>query len=159
MQEEITQKTFALIIRTSKLTEGVLEQAIKNYLQAQKQRQTQPKRGKQSVKELIGQNAGVSNLEITSGTFRCFEQVARKYRVDFAVKKDRTIEPPKYLIFFKGRDADVFTQVFKEFIKENEKRKNRVSVRKKLKQIKQVMGKETNRERVKEQENDRGLLR
>lgn len=87
LQEEITQKTFALMIRTSKLTEGVLEQAIKNYLQAQKQRQTQPKRGKQSVKELIGQNAGVSNLEITSGNLRCFEQVARKYRVDFAVKK------------------------------------------------------------------------
>lgn len=63
------------------------------------------------------------------------------------------------MIFFKGRDADVFTQVFKEFIKENEKRKNRVSVRKKLKQIKQAMGKETNRERVKEQENDWGLLR
>lgn len=159
MQEEVTQKTLALIIRTSKLTEGVLEQAIKNYLQAQKQKQAQPKRGKQSVKELIGQNAGVSNLEIKSGNLRCFEQVARNYRVDFAVKKDRTTEPPKYLIFFKGRDADAFTQVFKEFIKENEKRKNRVSVRKKLKQIKQVMGKEANRERVKEQENDRGLLR
>lgn len=147
------------MIRTSKLTEGVLEQAIKNYLEAQKQRQMQPKRGKQRIKELIGQNAGVSNLEITSGNLRCFEQVARKYRVDFAVKKDRTTEPPKYLIFFKGRDADAFTQVFKEFIKENEKRKNRVSVRKKLTKIKQVMGKEANRERVKEQEKNQGLFR
>lgn len=159
MQEEITQKTLALIIRTSKLTEGVLEQAVKHYLKAQTQKHHQPKRGKQSIKELIGQNAGASNLEITNENLRCFERVAKKYRVDFAVKKDKTTEPPKYLIFFKGRDADVFTQVFKEFVKQNEKKKNRISVKKKLAQRKQVVGKEANRERVKEHQKDRGQLR
>ena len=146
------------MIRTSKLTEGVLEQAVKQYLKAQTQKQQQSKRGKQSVKELIGQNVGVSNLEITSGNLHCFERVAKKYRVDFAVKKDKTTEPPKYLIFFKGRDADVFTQVFKEFVKQNEKKQNRISIRKKLIQKRQV-GKEVHRERVKEHQKDREPLR
>lgn len=27
------------------------------------------------------------------------------------------MEPPKYMVFFKGKDADVITQAFKEFVK------------------------------------------
>lgn len=41
--------------------------------------------------------------------------MARKYGVDFAVKKDRTVQPSKYLVFFKARDADALTAAFKEF--------------------------------------------
>ena len=33
------------------------------------------------------------------------------------MKKDKTVEPPKYMVFFKGKDADVITQAFKEFVK------------------------------------------
>ena len=33
------------------------------------------------------------------------------------MKKDKTTEPPKYMVFFKGKDADVITQAFKEFMK------------------------------------------
>ena len=65
--------------------------------------------GKQTVKQLIGQNQGVSNIEITDPSIREFEKIARKYGVDYAVKKDRSSSPPKYLIFFKGRDADALT--------------------------------------------------
>ncbi|MCI9305748.1 MAG: alcohol dehydrogenase catalytic domain-containing protein, partial [Lachnospiraceae bacterium] len=34
-------------------------------------------------------------------------ELAKKYNVDFAVKKDKTVAPPKYMVFFKGKDADV----------------------------------------------------
>ena len=71
--------------------------------------------GKQTVKQLIGQNQGVSNIEITDSNIKSFERVARKYGVDFAVKKDRSVSPPKYLVFFKGRDADALTAAFKEY--------------------------------------------
>ena len=66
---------------------------------------------------------GVSSIEVTDSNIKSFERVARKYNVDFAVKKDRGREPPKYLVFFKGRDADVLSQAFKEFVYGNEKRK------------------------------------
>jgi hypothetical protein len=56
--------------------------------------------GKQTVKELIGQNAGVSNIEITDKNIKSFEQVARKYGVDYALKKDTTGEKPEYLVFW-----------------------------------------------------------
>ena len=58
---------------------------------------------------------GVSSIEITDKNIKAFEKVARKYGVDFAVKKDKTVIPPKWLVFFKGRDADVVTSAFKEF--------------------------------------------
>ena len=71
--------------------------------------------GKQTVKELIGQNQGVSNIEITEKNIKGFDRVARKYGVDYAVKKDTSGEIPKYLVFFKARDADALTAAFTEF--------------------------------------------
>ena len=35
--------------------------------------------------------------------------------MDYAIKKDITENPPKYLVFFKARDADVLTQALKEY--------------------------------------------
>ena len=46
---------------------------------------------------------------------QAFEQTAKKYGIDCALKKDSTETPPRYLVFFKGRDADALTAAFKEF--------------------------------------------
>ena len=50
-------------------------------------------KGKQTVKQLVGQNQGVSNIEITDPSIKEFEKIARKYGVDYAVKKDRSTSP------------------------------------------------------------------
>ena len=159
VQEETTQKTIAFVVKTTKLTTDVLEKMILLYLENQKQKGHQQKQGKMTVQELVGQNAGVSNIEITENNIRSFERVAKKYRVDFAVKKDKTTQPPRYLVFFKGRDADVLTQAFKEFVHANETKKSRtrVSVKEKLKQFREVLSQKKERERVKEQKRYREL--
>ena len=64
------------------------------------------------MKQLIGQNQGVSNIEINDPSIRDFERIARKYGVDYAKRPQRL--PPKYLIFFKARDADAGTAAFTE---------------------------------------------
>ena len=99
---------------------------------------------------------GVSSIEVTDGNIKSFERVARKYNVDFAVKKDKTTEPPKYLVFFKGRDADAVAQAFKEFVYGNEKKNSRTSVRQKLKHFRDVVSKDQNKERSREKNKDRG---
>jgi len=71
--------------------------------------------GKQTVKQITRQGVGVANIEISDKNIRAFESTARKYGVDFAVKKDVSENPPKWLVFFKGRDADAITAAFKEF--------------------------------------------
>lgn len=155
MQEEVTQKTIALVFKSSRLTADVLKKAMKMYLEHQKHRK-QAAHGKISVKDLVGQGMGASSIEITDNNIKSFERVARKYNVDFAVKKDKTAQPPKYMVFFKGKDADVITQAFKEFVKVNEKKQTRVSVKEKLAEFRERLGKDKNRERAREHMKDRG---
>ena len=117
LQEEITNKAVTLIIDGAKVTERTLERAIEKFLAAQKNKQAKPKIycGKQSLKQLAGQNAGLANIEITDQNIRAFTSVAKKYHIDFALKKDNTAEHPRYLVFFKSRDADAMTAAFQEF--------------------------------------------
>ena len=121
-QDQINEKNIALIIKGGKLTGKLLAKAIKAYLDESKkasQQKPQPKNyngeGKQTVKQLTRQGQGVTNIEISDKNIKSFEGIARKYGVDFAVKKDRSEMPPKWLVFFKGRDADVMTAAFKEY--------------------------------------------
>ena len=155
MQEEVTQKTIALVFKSSRLTADVLRKAMKMYLEHRKQGK-QASHGKISVKDLVGQGMGASSIEVTDNNIKSFERVARKYNVDFAVKKDKTVEPPKYMVFFKGKDADVITQAFREFVKVNEKKHNRISVKEKLAEFQKILAKDKNRERAREHQKDRG---
>ena len=133
----------------------MLKKAMKMYLEHRKQGK-QASHGKISVKDLVGQGMGASSIEVTDNNIKSFEKVARKYNVDFAVKKDKTAFPPKYMVFFKGKDADVITQAFKEFVKVNEKRHSRISVKEKLAEFREQLGKDKNRERAREHQKDRG---
>ena len=148
MQEEVTQKTIALVFKSSRLTADVLKKAMKMYLEHRKQGK-QASHGKMSVKDLVGQGMGASGIEVTDNNIKSFERVARKYNVDFAVKKDKTVAPPKYMVFFKGKDADVITQAFKEFVKVNEKKHNRISVKEKLAEFREQLGKNRHEEEKK----------
>ncbi|WP_251316615.1 PcfB family protein [Flintibacter muris] len=132
MQDEINEKTVALYIKTGKLTAEVLQKAIKKLLsQAKKEldRQAIP-HGKQTLKQLMKQNTGVSNIEITKDNIKAFESTAKKYGIDFALKKDATETPPRYLVFFKGRDADALTAAFKEFSAKKLTQDKKPSIRK-----------------------------
>ena len=115
MQDEVNEKTIALYIKTGKLTAQTLQKAMKAILSKGKKELSKPPQGKQSLKQLMKQNAGVSNIEITKDNIKAFESTAKKYGIDFALKKDTTETPPRYLVFFKGRDADALTAAFKEF--------------------------------------------
>jgi hypothetical protein len=143
LQEEVDNRTVTLMISTTKLTSKVLEKAVEKYLNHRKAKKADKSHskpcGKQTLKELIKQNAGVSNIEITEDNIKGFDRVARKYGVDYAVKKvvpDDKTEPIKFLVFFKARDADALTQAFDEFVKKKQKDKNKTSVLDKLKKLK-----------------------
>ena len=116
--DQISEKNVALIVKGGKLTGKLLAKAMKAFLDKGK-KMAQPKsmngKGKQTVKQLTHQGVGVSNIEISDKNIKAFESVARKYGVDFALTKDSTETPPKWLVFFKGRDADAITAAFKEF--------------------------------------------
>ncbi len=130
MQDEVNEKTIALYIKTGKLTAQTLQKAMKAILSKGKKQLAKPPQGKQSLKQLMKQNAGVSNIEITKDNIKAFESTAKKYGIDFVLKKDTTKSPPRYLVFFKGRDADALTAAFKEFSAKKLTQDRKPSIRK-----------------------------
>ena len=97
-------------------------------------------KGKQSVKQLTRQGQGVNTMEIDDENLRQFERVARKYGVDYAVRKDVTADTPRFLVFFKGRDADAIMAALKEFSSTKELKSERPSLLQKLREIVPVVG-------------------
>ena len=158
MQDEINEKVVALSVKGAKLTAEMLQKAIKAMLaQAKKQQEKQP-HGKQTLKQLAKQNAGLSNIEITEGNIKAFEQTAKKYGIDFALKKDSTETPPRYLVFFKGRDADALTAAFKEFSAKKLTQEQKPSIRKVLSDFKEKAA-ALNSQRAQVKNKDRGIER
>lgn len=158
MEEEVTQKTIALAIRTTKLTADVLRTALQKFIIAQRQKHHNPyKQGKQTVRQLVKQNAGVSNIEIADTNIKSFEHIARKYGIDYALKKDTSVTPPRYLVFFKGRDTDVLNQAFKEYVGKKMKQHDKPSIMERLTHFKDIIAKGKNRERSREHQKDRGI--
>ena len=62
MQEEIEQKSFNLMISTTKLSARTVLRAVKAALRLYQSKTSQ---GKQSVRTLLRQNRGVSSVEIS----------------------------------------------------------------------------------------------
>ena len=166
MQEEVSKKTVRFAWQGTKVTARLLWKALlafkrhheKNKIAKEVKKNT-PKKGKQSVKQLVGQGQGVSAMDIGDSGIRDFKRIANKYGVDFAITKDKTVEPPKYTVFFKAKDADAITAVLKEYAAKQTKRKKtqqkqRPSILQKLKKFKEIVAKTARqpKERRKEQE-------
>ena len=87
MQEEVENRTVTLVISATKLTGRVLKAAVAKFLAHQKAKIAEKKRagpvkptGKQTVKQLVGQNQGVANyqgLEALHLPTKCYNPLSR----------------------------------------------------------------------------------
>ena len=161
MQEEIENRTVNLAISTTKLpARGIIRLAAKGlaYIK-RKSREAALKNekpdGRQTIQQLIGQNQGVTNIDISQTDLKGFEKYARKYGVDYAITKDKSVFPPKYLVFFKARDADAMTAAFNAYSAEVLAKSKRPSTLSKLHKlidaVKSIPTKVTSRDKQREQ--------
>lgn len=172
MQDEVNTRVVALAIRTgsqsARITASVLKAAMRKYLEAESQRKQQRaaqktaqkarssvRRGRQTVGQLMEQNQGLTNIEITDRNIKSFERVANKYNIDYALKKDKSMDPPRYLVFFKARDVDVMTAAFKEYSGKELLKSKKPSITKALAKAQQK-AQAQNRQREKVKQKDRG---
>lgn len=136
MQEEVEQRSLTLAVNTTKMSGRIMKEAISKYLAHRKNvKDGVHYCGKQTVKQLVGQNQGVSNVELTDSDAKGFERIARHYGVDYAVKKVKG-ENARYLIFFKSRDADALQAALSEYAEKKVKTQERPSIIAKLKDLK-----------------------
>lgn len=158
MQEEVTQKTIAFSIKSAKLTIQVLQAAARKFLETQNKGKTKLHHGQQSLKQLKKHGAALSNIEITDANIGLFKPCAKKYGVDFTLRKDATTQPPHYVVIFKSKDADNLEQAFREFTAKTLSKEQRPSIRKVLSAMKQKTAEQT-KQRAKEKIRERGLER
>lgn len=161
MQEEIENRTVNLAISTTKLTaRGIIRLAAKGlaYIKRKSReaaRKNEKPDGRQTIQQLIGQNQGVTNIDISQTDLKGFEKYARKYGVDYAITKDKSVFPPKYLVFFKARDADAMTAAFNAYSAEVLAKSKRPSTLSKLHKlidaVKSIPTKVTSRDKQREQ--------
>lgn len=115
MQEEIEQKSVTLMINGTKFSLRTLKSAALKLL-AHRQNPSAPgvkHHGRQTVRQLVGQNQGVSNIELSGQDLKEFQRITRRYGVDYAIRKVGG-DKPRVLVFFKARDSDALTAALKE---------------------------------------------
>lgn len=152
MQEEIEQKSFNIMISTTKLSARTVLRAVKAAFRLYQSKTSQ---GKQSVRTLLRQNRGVSSVEISKTGIRGLERYAKKYGIDYAIQKDLSCKPPRYLVYFKAQDTDALSAAFKEYSASVLDKTKRPSVLAKLHDLAQSVANLPDKVRHKQEE--RGL--
>lgn len=170
MQDEISEKMIALCINGGKISARILKETLEKALadmerssqqqerynasKKQKEKKQTVNHGKQSLKKLAGNGVQLSNIEVTDGNIKSFAKCARKYNVDYSIKKDKSVSPPRYFVFFRAKDVDTLTAAFKEYTGRTLNKAKKPSVRQKLQLAKERVAK--HREREKTKHKDRG---
>mgnify|MGYP000505764974 CR=1 FL=1 len=154
IDEDVSRRTIAVSIKATKLTGRVLAQAClavgRKIKKTYRARQTP--HGKQTVRQLMGHGAATNSIEVESP--KDFDRVARKYGIDYSLKKVEQEGKSEYLVFFKAKDVDVMTAAFKEYTSETLKKQKRESVRQKLEKVKEELSnhRQLKKEKKREQE-------
>ena len=138
MQEELENKSVALTIKATKLTAKGLAKAMQLALrQMQKSRE---KPGGMSFKQL-SKGGTLSNVEVTDDNIKAFDPVARKYGIHYHLQKDKTTDPPRWMVYFRAKEVDSMTAAFKEFSDRvlNTRETDKPSVRETMRNFREVI--------------------
>ena len=114
MQEDIENRSVALCTNAAKMTARTLADLMRVVIHKMNETHNKPVEGKQSMKHL-SKGGSLSSVEITNDNIKAFDPIARKYNISYSLKKDTASEPPRWVIFFRAKDADSMTAAFKEF--------------------------------------------
>ena len=122
MQDEVNEKTVSLCVNGGKISARILKAAMQKALAKMEQEKRNGKQkkmekqavqkaekgaakshGKQSMEKLMNQGCQLSNIEVTDGNIKSFEKCARKYSIDFSLKKTHPSPRPVILYFSRQR--------------------------------------------------------
>ena len=137
IHEDVEQKSVVLVVKGVKITGRLLAKAMAATLR--QFRKTRDAPGKQTFKQLA-KGGSLQNIEVTDSNIKAFEPVARKYGIRYKLVRDTSETPPKWLVFFRAKDADAMTAAFREFAAKTLKRETaRPSVREAMTKFKDLI--------------------
>ena len=111
--ENGAKKTIDISIKAEKMTADVLKSALQEFMSGKAE-----KKGRMTYKQLQAKSPSkLDSIEVSDRNIGDFLKTARKYDVDFALKRDKSTSPPTYHVFFSGKGQGK-TQKRGEFTRE-----------------------------------------
>ena len=100
----MSRQTIAVSVKASKLTARALAYVVAAVGRkiAKEHRKAQTPHGKQSVRKLMGHGGDTNAIEVD--TPKLFDKVARKWGVDYAIRR---VGEEKYLLLFRSEERRV----------------------------------------------------
>ena len=125
MQEQVNERSVALATRGAKMTGRMLAKMMQEYLRHRQRVKNgrkikspeQGKQGKKSLDSLRKHGASLADIEISGDNIGSFKRIARKHNLDFALKRDDSVIPPNWIVFFKSKDDKALQSAFNEYSK------------------------------------------
>lgn len=109
--ESGTKKTIDISVKVEKMTAEVLKAALQEFMSGKAE-----KKGQMTYKQLREKSASkLDSIEVTDSNIGDFLSTARKYDIDFALKRDKGTEPPIYHVFFSAARTEDFKRAFTEY--------------------------------------------
>lgn len=140
---EMQKDTLDLVIKCTKLTKPIVNMVLKQLSKdldklksTEKDIKQQMKKKEVSMFKLKKGGSTLTNMKVDSGNLKSFDKFAKKYGVEYAVKKDKSTDPPTYHLFFKANDYSAIDSAVKDYLKDNEKKLNRVPIKERLSNFK-----------------------
>ncbi len=152
MQEEIEHKTVNFAISTTKLSARTLLRGMQFLLRQYDKHASQ---GKQSMKRLVRQNRGVTNVEIQKTGIKDFDRLPSGITSTTPSRKTCPARRPGIWSTFKAQDTDALNAAFKEYSASVLDKTKRPSVLAKLHDLAQSVANLPDKVRHKQEE--RGL--
>ena len=127
MQEEANQKTVGIVVQAGKFTMHEFGRACEKYSQyrrdKKRMRRTDPTKYKVNqpkkikVKQMMKEGESVKRVNLEELDVSEFSKIARKNGLRFAVNKDKSTNPPTYVVYFKARSGEAIDQTVDEYIR------------------------------------------
>lgn len=155
MTQTVEEDTLAVVVKASKMTKDVFLEAVQNVLKEMKSHKSVS--GKQSLNQLIKDGSTLQNIEVTEKNIKSFEQSARAFGIDYALKKLPDKNNPTYVVFFKGKNAEQVQRAFKDYAYKCTHNRDKPSVQKEIDELNKAQSLDKNRQRTRENIKERGM--
>lgn len=108
MSRQDAEKTISFSVQAVKVTAELLKEMCRAFLDSP------PKHGKIRYGD-IAKSGKLESIEVTENNIGSFLDTARKYDIDYALKRDSSTSPPTYHVFFTTGHSENFRKAFAEY--------------------------------------------
>ena len=163
MQDEVNERSVSLSMRSARMGAETLARTMRAFLISRQRGRSASQRdgpgstktGKVSMKELSAGGAQLEQATLAEGGAASFAPVARRYHVAYSVMKDKSSDPPRWIVFFKAKDAAQMEAAFAAYADKVLRAKEKPSVIDRVRAIAKAMPGPAKQERSRDQERSR----